>query len=703
MSEILTALILPATAYLLCLAALCSAAWLATCYALPNYCRGGLKLALVLMGQVALNAGIVQALGLLGKLRTEYYLVTCALIGGLSLWCLQRWFPGRSLLRLVRHQVRLWIWATPFGLGLLGAGIIGFLAIRCSLVEGVDSLSIHGPMIVEWLQTAKIPLLWHYNYPLCWEYQFAANMMLMGSDVLVVVPRVMIVVTLLLMLKEVGCRIGLGGALSQLTAWLSALTPLVFGIHGQGAFKNDAALAVGLLACLLAVDRLWRGHPGGFWALQLGVFLAIGMKSTGLILGLGFLVLGSLIAIWHARKELRPKRVGWVLVGILLLQATPLALPMTNLVENGSPFFPIVMEVGDWIKLPGKVSLKGTSILEHRKDPGIWRIFATGAGRKIGFETPLLWLVLGAAVLWWTFRWGGLLLKQGPRAALFDRSLFPLMFYSVAVMVLWLMFLATPWTAGIDPESLGFVSSGGSLRYALAAVGLTYLLSIALLRDVLGVVGCTRLVILMLPVAFYQRWNPALFHLTQATGVRDSNFLLIAFLTTLAGLWALGRLMPRLDRALRESRLGEAGWPVAVLITLLCALPAFAELNHQLRQRTWGAFGGPSANFRKAWTYVWNEMPSGSVIACNMKQPAFNFSYFFYGPELQNRFLEARDPLAGPEQDLPPEVQYFYVTYYQVKPKQLQQAIQTLKSRGWYTVARVDGNTGALMKRGESR
>ncbi len=701
----LTALMLPGIAYFLCLAALSTAAWLAICCAVRGAYRGGYRLALVLVGQMALNAAVIQTLGLLGKLTAGYYLVVCTAIGGGSMWALRRWFPDRSLAKLIRHQVRLWLWATPFGLGLLGAGIMGFMALRCSLVEGVDSLSIHGPMIAEWLQTAEIPLLWHYNYPLCWEYQFTANMLLMRSDLLVVVPRVLIILSLLLVLKEVGHRIGLGGALSQLTAWWSVLTPLVFGVHGQGAFKNDAALAVGLLTCLLAVDRLWRGHRGGYWALQLGVFLAIGMKSTGLILGIGFLVLGSLIALWNGRTASAPGRIGaervaWVLVGVLLLQATPLALPMTNLAKNGSPFFPIMMEIGDWIELPGKVSLKGTSILEHRQDDRIWRTFATGAGRKVGFETPILWLILGVAALWWALRWSALWVQRGPKVALFHPTFFPLVFYTVAALVLWIMFLATPWTAGIVPDSLGFVTSGGSLRYALAAVGLTYFLAIAFLSRLSSRESCTRLLILLLPVSLYQRWHPALFHLSHTVGISDSNFLLMAFLATLALLWCLGLGVPRLSRYLRGSRLGEAGWPALVLLVLVCGLPVFSELREELRHRAWGATSQQSASFRKVWTYIWREMPTGSTIACNLKQPSFNFSYYLYGPELNNRVVTARDPLTGPNEEIP-EAEYFFVTYQQAQPKRLQDAIQTLKSRGWYTVARVRGNVGALMKRGE--
>lgn len=703
MGEALTTLMLPAAAYLLCFGTLCAAAWLVTCWVVPNSCRGGLRLALVLIGQVALNAIVIQTLGVLGKLRVDYYLGTCALIGALSIWCLRRWFAGRSLLRLVRHHVRLWLWSTPFGLGGLGFGIVGFLALRCSLVEGVDSLSIHGPMIVEWLQTQHIPLLWHFNYPLCWEYQFTANMLLMGSDILVVLPRIWIALTLLLMLKEVGRQIGLSGGLSQLIAWMAMLTPLVLGVHGQGSLKNDAALAVGLLACLLGIDRLWRALPSGFWCLVLGVFLAIGMKSTGIILGLGFLFLGMCIGVWHgyrrSRKALGPKRIGWILVAVILFQATPMALPVANYLENGSPFFPIIVRVGDWIELPGRANLKGTSILDHRDDPGIWQLLWLGSAKRISFETLIVLPLFVLGLFWWVTKWAILAVRRGPRVALFDRRHFPLVFYAVAAAALFLIYLATPWSAGAKPGSLEFVVTGGSLRYGLVAVVLIYLGAAAFLSHLVGPEAARRLLILALPVVFYQRWSPSFFHLTRVLELGDANLLILGFLVILALLGWAGRGLPRLDRVLRRSKLGEAGWPVAVLTLFLSLLPLYAEFVSEMRWRVWGTSSGPSAGFRKVWAYVWKEMPPGSVIACNLKQPAFNFAYYFYGPRFENRFLKVRDPITGPKQDLPPEVQYFYVTYYGAQPKLLQQSIQTLKSRGWYTVARVDGHVGALMKR----
>ena len=698
MIEVLTTWIIPAAGYFLCLAALTTAAWLATCYAISDRCRGGLRLALVLIGHFALNAVVVQSLGLLGRLRLAEYLVTCALMGGASIWTLRRRFPGRSMLKLIRHQVELWLPASPYGLGWLGLAVLVYMTFRCGLVEGVDSMSIHGPMIVEWLQAESIHLLWRYNYPLCWEYQFAANFLIMGSDLLVVVPRIGIVLTLLLIAKEIGRQMGLRGGLCQLAAWISVLTPLALGVYGEWSLKNDVPLAVGMLACLLGIDRLWRNLPGGLWSLLLGVFLTVGTKSTGILLGAGFLVLGLAIGCWHHRKELKPKRVAWILMAVILLQATPFALPIVNTVENGSPFYPIVLKIGDWIELPGEARMVGTSILEHKDDPGIWRILWLGAAKRIGFEALLVFPLFVLGFLSWLGRWVLLGIRGGPVRALTDHRLLPLALYATAAATLFLIFLATPWTAGVGPESIRFVKSGTSLRYTLAAVVLIYLGAVAFLRDVLGPKAVQRLLIILLPVVFFRRWSPSIFYLSRE-GFGDPNLLIVGFLGLVALFWWLGKWLPTIDRALRSSRLGEAGWPAVVLAVLLCALPVYAELMDRFRWRQWAESTNPSAAFRKVWTHVWKSLPPGSPIACNSKPPNFNFAYFLYGPKLDNRLVEAGSYITGPEQDLPSEIEHYFVTYQPAQPQRLQTSIEMLKSKGWSTVARVDGNVGALMRR----
>ncbi len=70
-------------------------------------------------------------------------------------------------------RLRLWVVAPACGLGWLGAGFLLFLAGRfLVLSEDIDALSLHGPMIVEWVQSGRVALQSHWNYPQCWEYQF---------------------------------------------------------------------------------------------------------------------------------------------------------------------------------------------------------------------------------------------------------------------------------------------------------------------------------------------------------------------------------------------------------------------------------------------------------------------------------------------------------------------------------------------------
>ena len=677
----LDSLLRPA-AYLLGLSGLGLAAWAVVGRVAPARTRIGLRYAMIVSCLFAINAVVVQTLGLLGALKPLPYLLICLGAGVVAIRIGRPATSHRSPIALLRRLATLWLPRAPLGAGYLCFGFLLYLCFRNSLVSGIDSLSIHGPLIVGWVQKHAVELTWRWNYPLCWEYQFAPIYLLARSDVLVFLPRLLAFTALLCLAREVAAGIGVPGRAAALLAWLGTLTPAYWGLAGSGTFKNDPALAIGILLSLVAVQRASRRRPGGLGMIQLGVFLMLGTKATGVIYAGPFLV--GFLAFELRRTGLHRlwRRAAAFLALTVALQSTPFAVQAANYLRNGNPFYPIQFAVAGHRVFPGPANLDGTSVLDHAQDPRAWRWLLLSSTKRIGIEFPLL---AGVLVLLTALRILALALSYLRRRRSdrwnSDRSLAALVHLGAASF-LWLIFLATPWSAGNAPQSLNYLKNGLSLRYALAPIALTYL-GAGLLLPRRSSVSVSRIVSLVGLAILCWRWQPivAAWPIPATAFLRHFALLVIGiFLVERAGHGLSSRIRP-----LSPSRRWAIG--SAAALVLILALHVLADAVERLRGREWGVAYG----YREMWHYVWNEVPPGSTILVDESDPLFR--YFLLGPDLSNRFEVATGAI-------PPDARYFFLhDRSRGTGRRFNERLKELRSDGWRVVAVGQQGVGLILTR----
>lgn len=682
--------------------------WVIADRMLPRGTRPGLKLLTILLGQFMFTSIVVQTLGLAGMLRGDLYLAVTLTIGVVVSWWFRDRRPNHSLIVLCCRTVRLWVEMTPYWLGYFGAGMLLFLTYHVALVSGIDSQSIHGPMVVDWIQQGKIMLHSHWNYPQCWEYQYVPNFLLLQSDVLAVVPRMLQALALMLLIKELGVMLRTPGKVSQLTAWLCVLSPVLWGgSTGEYSLKNDVAFALGLLMSLAAILRLWRGRRGAIWQFVLGSFLVSGTKPTGfLYTGMLFLIV-FLLESMPRRKvgRQRFKRLAALLVLLVLVQATPLAIQVANTINNGNPVYPIGVHLGDKLIFEGQLDLRGTSILDHVDEPGIWRQLLLAGSQRIGVE---LWVILaifvvaalhalghffspgivrpvvgeGRAGPW---RTSG---RPGCRRAGAPQTLF--LMVGVASFVLWFLFLGTPFSAGHKPPDTQFIKGGTTLRYAIAPLCLTYLISMSYLRHRLGRRYAPAALSLAFPLLVLLNWCLNLSR--PVASVSWGTFLWyipVSFLL-LAGAWQGGRTVWR--------RISLTPLSKRILVTMvtactLCLLtPVYAQLVEHRRLSAWTPL------HRSIWKYVRNQMPENSTIGSNSSRPLWR--YVLYGGRLNNRLIHTRlTPRGYPSGMKRYGIRYYYLFFRQPDTERVTLIHKRFLETGWREVARNWNGSGILLMR----
>ncbi len=665
-------LLLRAAAYFIGCYSLCLLSWVLAGRFLPKGERPGLRLAVVLVGQFVLTAIVVQTLGLAGVLNREFYFVTTLLIGIAVSWHSRLDHPHRSMLGLSLRLARLWVTRTPNGLGYASAVTLLILSWHGSVVIGYDSMSNHGPLIVGWIQEGAISLTSYYNYPQCWEYQFVPNFLFMGSDVLLIVPRLAAAVVLLLLLRELGARLRLPGGQACLVAWLCLLSPLIWGvIHGHGALKNDLASGLGLLMLVVAIERAWRARRGAVWLFQLGAFMVSGAKGTGFVYsGLAFILLFLLLARHQPRPSAR-KLIG-VIGAFVALQAIPLASQVANIFENGNPIYPIKVCIGEEELLPGFIDVRGTSIRDHAHELETWRLFLVGSSLRVGAEVPLILLVFVVATVWTGTR----RLLQLVKRRIVSRGETFFLGVCFATCLLWVLYFASPWSRGHTAPRFDFLAGGLTLRYAMAPLFLSYLLAATYLDRRLGRARSLLLWSMLLPLLISHKWRSTIVLLSAGNGwvnfVFGFSALLLGFV---AVWWASSKIWGRFATTARRRTL----FATTVAIGIFLAIAPFTRMVDGLRERAC------RPAHREIRSFVWNKIPPGSTIAMNQSRP--DFRYLLFGPRLNNRLLWVPTKFAPPGKiNIPATVRYFY--FLPDKKANKAEALRVIESRGWRAVAR---------------
>lgn len=679
-------LFFPVLLYFASWSALCLPAASAVRRGLPSIAPRDLRLAVTLLGALTLNAVLVQTLGLLGLLRIGPYLALCGLLGGGAWWLDRRERPVLALARLLHEVARSWIVRTPYGLGWAAVAVLAVLAYQSALVEDMDSLSIHGPLVVGWIQDASIDLQWFWNYPLTWEFQIVPNFLLLRSDVLVILPRVLACGLFVLLLSEVGRRLRLPAASARLAAWLCALSPLLWGALGEGTMKNDSAMACGLLLAMLALERLWRRRPGGLLLLEIGAFFLFGTKAVGVALAAGFLVLAGLI--WLVRSRPTPRRVAFFVLATLLLQANSTAVQWLNVLAHGNPFYPVALELGGVTVFDGRFSLRGMAILDHLGDPKLLHHFLRSSAQRIGIEFLLAFGVFFLALMHQSFLVGRNLLRTrsvSVRALGWDFVFWACL---VANLGFWLLYIATPWSAGVTPDSIGMVRSGMSLRYTIGSIGLTYILAASYLHRFWGGLALRRALIASFLFFVGWKWVPSIE--AWSGGELDSalfaaKLCLVIWLGAAAERIWRTHLRPRCAPSFQTAPRRRA----LVGVALLAATLVFSVVGERVdarRARWWGQSSKRVGGMKPIWQYVRANVPPGSRIAVNGDRPLLR--YYAYGSGLDNRLISIDDEVWDKDIELPDDLHYAFISYRQPQRDGLEDLVQELLRRdGWRKVA----------------
>lgn len=655
-------LLLRVAAYLLSFYSLGLGAWALTERAWPEAHRLGLRLLMVAIGQLVLTAMLVLVLGLAGALEAPVYLAGSFLPGIAALYCQRSRPPRRALHRLLGRGLRLLVGGPSWGLGWLVALSLLYLAGHfLALPQDIDALSIHGPQIVEWYQSGGVSLGSHWNYPQVWEYQFVPVFLLLRGDLLAVLPGLLSIGALFLAGRELAARLRLPGH----AGYLLAVFAVSLWVVWRDVFKNDTIFASGLLLGILVAERALRRPAAGLWPIELPAFLVLGTKPSGFAYAL--LLFGLCFAATFRRHRRQGSAFPWrswprFLTITVLFQLPAAAVQLRNAFVNGNPFYPVQLQIGP-VVLPGKVDLQGTSILEHLGEIETWRAAFAGGQHVMGVLWPLPLLLLAAALVESAF--------ARRQMQIFAR------FLPVLTCLLFLLYAATPWSAGPVPGSSAYLANGNSLRYAIAPLCLACLVSAASLHRWLG---SRRLVLAFAascPLLILILWRPAS---PSESLVFFGRFLAAGLLSAVLGL-----AFRRVWRGSR--RLWRKGAAALAAGSLLLAF-LHARRLETTRERLW------LQGHAEVWTRVWQEK-IGSKIAINHPRPIYR--YILHGPHFQNRLVYV--PIEkGSRGGVPADAALYYV-FSAGGPEELAKLVATLETKGWRVAAQFEPGSAALLER----
>ncbi len=461
-------------AYLLSSFSLLLAAWALVDRVLPRSARLGLRLLAALSLFFVFTATLVQLLGLAGWLRAPAYFLASLLAGIAAAWAERTRLSFRRLPFLAFRQLIL---APGWVVGGLTVFLLVYFSMRFyNLPRDVDALTIHGPLIAEWVQAGRVTFFSEWNYPQCWEYQFVPGFLLLRSDALAIVPGFLGAFCLFLALRELAAGLGAGGRLAYLASLLCLASPVIW----RDSLKADDIFALGQLLALLAIQRVARGSRGSFWLLQPAIFLMLGTKASG------YFYAGLFLSLYLLAGWLRAPR-GWPRPGPAR-QRLRLHADFQRFGRPGAD-----SELGRLRQprlsgaladrqggAPGRPGRRGGHLDSGSR--GAPRYLAPGACRRPlrgGYRMAFPLLALAAASLH-----AGAASCRGRR-----RRNFEWLAAALLAGLLWGVFLAHPWSYSRipDPAAAGqatLIGGGHSLRFAIAPLGLTYLVAAVAARQV---------------------------------------------------------------------------------------------------------------------------------------------------------------------------------------------------------------------------
>jgi hypothetical protein len=349
----------------------------------------------------------------------------------------------------------------------------------------------YSPEIIGLLSGETNPLHFIMNYVALWEASYLPSFVLTKS--IVAFPFVSLQATLLF-----GCAAFALARAANASPILSALLAIAgvcsghlwgYGPSGAATLKNDAIFGAGLLCFITGAIRIGRfsiSDLAGIGLAAAGAALA-SVKFLG-VANLAVILLVFALVWWRRLIEQPMRTLAVVGVGVAVWISASGFYYIIHWIWYGNPVAPFEVSIGP-IHFSGSLDLSGTTLLDHVSDPQMWRYL-------FGFDYAVgTWpFVKGGPFLFVLFF--GSLLSIFPFAVRIqrgDRNWRTYVFIYLTCIACWYLYMRSFWTAGGDPNDLGYISWQVSLRYALGPIQValtTFALAIASFGRIGRVMAC---------------------------------------------------------------------------------------------------------------------------------------------------------------------------------------------------------------------
>jgi hypothetical protein len=297
-----------------------------------------------------------------------------------------------------------------------------------------------------------------------WEFSYLPSFVLSHTDRYYWISSLEAVCLFGICAYLIGVSLKLPRQLSiLLTANAAAIYHFWYGSAGVMTMKVDMIFAAGVLLLVLAHLRTIRGEFGALTTVALvsGIAFTI-TKSTGPFVVASVLGIGGVIVYIAKRSVIKP-------FGGVLIVALPCAIAISghlylyNLLHYRNPFFPVDLRLFG-LHLPGMVpGIQGTSILSHIREAALWRTMLFSGSHHLHYAGVLfpIELVSLFTLMFPVSVYGlqSLLRRRGGELEI--------VLIGLVTLSGWLLYFASPWSAGDKPMDFFYLSPMASLRYVL--------------------------------------------------------------------------------------------------------------------------------------------------------------------------------------------------------------------------------------------
>ena len=373
----------------------------------------------------------------------------------------------------------------------------------------VDSIR-HSHFLLKFIDGSAHPFEFFNNYTVLWESSYLPSLALTGSVYYFALTSIQAPILFALASYLLARQLGLGAIAAGLAALTAILSGQFWGSLGTGAatLKNDAIAAAGIMLLLLSAARFIKA---GQIELPAAVVLTGGLvfasvKFSGPIIAGALFIL---LAAFYPKKVLgmNSRTMLFISAAIALFFAASGLYYLRNLWQFGNPVYPFILHLGP-VALPGSAAFDpvGTRIVDHLFDPQLWRFFFgidSSAAERSAFLIKTwfaLFLLAPVAILAVKkLRANALAHNAGGGGAIVEPRL--LWFLWCAALALWLLFMQTIWSAGIQGDPYFYIRTHNTFRYAIAHIQLLVILAVLCLFSLgrIGrILGCALLAVELL-------------------------------------------------------------------------------------------------------------------------------------------------------------------------------------------------------------